>query len=196
MTRVLRAADRFHSVQPGIESWHCFSAGAHYDPDNTGLGPLIGFDVHVVAPGAGFDWHGHRGIDIVSWVQDGVLHHEDDAGAGVDVRPGTVLIQHTGAGIRHRETNGGATPLTLVQMSLLDSDASGIRTGDPPMEIGAARFEVWSTTMSTDASRWHGYVVTGSWHVDEFTLTQGDSVRGAGRLRAAGTGVLLVWLLP
>ena len=73
---IVRAADRFHVAHDGIETWHCFSAGAHYDPDNVAYGPMIGCDEHLVGPGAGFDWHPHRGVEIVSWVLSGVLRHQ------------------------------------------------------------------------------------------------------------------------
>lgn len=196
VSRVLRADERFHSAIEGVESWHCFSAGAHYDPDNTAHGRLIGFDVHLVAPGAGFDWHAHRGVAIVSWVQAGTLRHEDDSGAVLDVPAGAVLAQHTGDGIRHRETNGGTTPLTLVQMSLLDDTASGVDVGAAPITIGAARFEVWPSGAAATAARWHCFVASGAWQVDESAIAAGDSVRGSAHLAAQGTGALLVWLLP
>ena len=57
VTRIVRAGERYRSAHDGVESWHCFAAGANYDADNVALGALVGFDEHVVAPGGGFDWH-------------------------------------------------------------------------------------------------------------------------------------------
>ena len=120
---IRRADDRFRSTHDGVETWHSFSAGAHYDPDNVAHGMLVGVDEHVVAPGAGFDWHGHRGVAIVSWVVSGRLRHEDDAGRVRRVGPGEVLVQRTGTGIRHCEVNASARePLRMVQMTLVDGD--------------------------------------------------------------------------
>lgn len=143
--------------QPGVRTWHEFSAGAHYDPDDVGHGPVIGCDVHLVEPGAGFDWHPHRGVHILSWVLSGALRHEGSDGTVRVVRPGTVLVQPTGRGIRHRETNASATdPLRLLQLTLLD-DATALaplsgRTapvpaaatweGRPPVEVPGCRIEL------------------------------------------------------
>jgi len=97
------ADGRGRSSQPGIESWHSFSSGPYYDPDRMSLGPIVGVDEHLVAPGAGFDWHAHRGVHIASWVMAGTLWHEDDTGAAQLVNPGELFVQSTGDGLRHRE---------------------------------------------------------------------------------------------
>lgn len=196
MTPILRAADRFHSTHDGIESWHGFSAGAHYDPGNVSHGALVGCDEHLVAPGAGFDWHAHRGVDIVSWVASGRLQHEDDSGAVRTVDAGQVLVQSCGSGIRHRETNPSTSPLRLVQMTVLGSGPeTSVRTGDAPLDVTAGRIDVWRDSASATAERWHVFVVDGLWHLDESALQQGDSARGAGRLTLVGAGAALVWLL-
>ena len=100
--RVVRTSERFAMSQPGIETRHCFSAGPYYHASRLGVGALLAVDEHVLAPGAVFGEHAHRGVDIVSWVVTGVLRHNDD----VLVRPGQVLVQRTGSGIRHTEGNG------------------------------------------------------------------------------------------
>ena len=193
--RIVRADERYFTASAGIETWHCFSAGAHYDADNVSYGALIGCDEHLVAPGAGFDWHGHRGVDIVSWVLAGELRHEDGLGSRV-VRPGEVLRQAAGAGIKHRETNPSSQPLRLVQMALLASSSSaGITVGAAPLAVGESRFEVWRAYGSVSAPRWHVFVARGAWRVDDQALSEGDSVRGGGPLSVAGGGELLVWLL-
>ena len=150
MIRVVRAADRYRSDQPGITSWHCFSAGAHYDPDNVAFGPIIGVDEHLVAPGAGFGWHAHSGVEIVSWVLAGVLRHEDSNGDVRLVAAGERLVQSAGSGIRHTETNASDTePLRFVQTTLVDP--------------GRARFKVWDSSGQVDAGRAHLFVARGSW---------------------------------
>lgn len=179
---ILRTDDRFHSSYDGIESWHCFSTGAHYDPDNVAHGALIGCDEHVLAPGAGFDWHAHRGVDIVSWVVAGALRHEDDRGTDRVVHPGEVFTQSAVAGIRHREANASPTaPLRLVQMTLLPSEQ--------------AQFEVWESSAAVSSPLWHLFAGAGEWQLGAESLHGGDSARGAGELSVVGSGQLLVWKL-
>jgi redox-sensitive bicupin YhaK (pirin superfamily) len=195
---IRRADDRFFSTHDGVETWHSFSSGAHYDPDNIAHGMLVGVDEHVVAPGAGFDWHGHRGVAIVSWVVSGRLRHEDDAGRVRRVGPGEVLIQRTGSGIRHCEVNASARePLRVVQMTLVDATTQpSVTTESAPFDLDAARFDVWRSGVTLDAIRWHAHVTDGEWRLGPEQVRPGDSVRGAGRLDMTGTGELLVWTLP
>jgi len=195
---IRRAGDRFRTVRDGVETWHCFSAGAHYDPDNVAHGALVAVDEHVIAPGSGFDWHSHRGVAIVSWVVSGRLRHEDDAGRVRGVGPGEVLVQRTASGIRHCEVNASARePLRLVQMTLLDTaDRPSLATQSIPLEIDGARFDVWRSGVTLDAKRWHAHVTEGDWRMGAELITPGDSVRGSGRLDMIGAGELLVWTLP
>jgi quercetin 2,3-dioxygenase len=180
---IRRAAERFHSVHGGVRSWHCFSAGTHYDPDNVAHGGLIAVDEHHVAPGSGFDWHGHRGVTIVSYVASGRLRHENDAGDVRLVDAEEVLVQHAGSGIRHREANPSAhEPLLLVQTTVVGD-------GDD------LRFEVWTGDGRLIAPRWHAFVVDGGWRLDDTDLAPGDSVRGHDELAITGSGTLLVVVL-
>lgn len=131
-------------MQPGIGSRHCFSAGAHYDPANVSFGSLVGFDEHVVDPGAGFDRHAHRGVVIVGFVLDGVLRHEDSAGATRLVEPGELLIQDARGGIRHQETNASETEtLRFVQLTMLDRLEVDVLRG--PARIEAPRVHLFAT---------------------------------------------------
>jgi quercetin 2,3-dioxygenase len=102
---VLKAADRFESVGDGVQTSHCFSFGEHYDPANTSFGPLVAFNDTVLRPGAGFASHRHAGVEIVTWVLDGTLHHEDSTGHRGDIRPGVVQRLSAGAGVVHTETS-------------------------------------------------------------------------------------------
>jgi quercetin dioxygenase-like cupin family protein len=188
------AADRYTSAHDGVRSWHCFSAGAHYHPDNVSHGSVVGVDEHVIAPGAGFDWHGHRNVTIVSYVVSGRLRHEDDAGRVRRVGAGEVLVQRTGAGIRHCEVNASARePLRLIQTTLVDGgDGPTVTTTAPPVVIDGARVEVWTCDGTLDAATWHVLAVAGEWRVDGELFCPGDSARGAGALAMTGSGELLV----
>ncbi len=195
---IRRADERFRSTHDGVETWHSFSAGAHYDPDNVAHGMLVGVDEHLVEPGAGFDWHGHRGVAIVSWVVSGRLRHEDDAGRVRRVGPGEILVQRTGTGIRHCEVNASARePLRMVQMTLVDGTTQpSVTTQTAPFDLDAARFDVWRSGVTLDATRWHAHVTDGEWRLGPEAVRLGDSVRGSGRLDMTGAGELLVWTLP
>jgi mannose-6-phosphate isomerase-like protein (cupin superfamily) len=188
---VRRAAGRFRTDQPGISTWHCFSAGAHYDPGNLSFGALVGVDEHLVQPGAGFDWHAHRGVRIVSWVLDGVLRHEDGNGPERLVGPGELLVQSSGDGIRHRETNASEETLRFVQTTVLDPSPASVRAAGGGVDVRRDAF-------SSDGSRpAHLFVARGEFAGTGVTVSAGDSIRlGAGAaLSLGGDGELLVLAL-
>lgn len=89
---VRRADERYHGGDPaaGITSFHAFSFGPHYDPDNLRFGAVIACNEERLAPGAGFDEHPHSHTEIVTWVVEGELTHRDSAGHESVVRPGDV----------------------------------------------------------------------------------------------------------
>ena len=130
---VRRAAERYPGGDPaaGIESWHAFSFGPHYDPDNLRFGAVIACNEERLAPGAGFDEHPHSHTEIVTWVVEGELTHRDSFGHETTVRPGDVQRLSSAAGVRHVERNDGDGPLTFVQMWLAPRDPGG----DPAYEI-------------------------------------------------------------
>ena len=98
-----RAGDRFRTTAPGLDSRHSFSFGPHYDPDNLGFGPLLVSNEDRLAPGAGFDRHAHRGVDIVTWVLSGTLEHEDSIGRRHQLTAGTAQRLRAGSGVHHAE---------------------------------------------------------------------------------------------
>ena len=175
---IVRAGQRFRSVQPGIESWHCFSAGPHYDPANVSFGSLVGVDEHRVEPGAGFDWHAHRGVVIVSFVLDGALRHEDSAGATRLVEAGQLLTQDARAGVRHRETNASeAEALRFVQLTMLDRCEVDVLRGPSRVE----------------ARRVHLYVARGKCRLaGREVLDAGDSLRADGAVEIVRADEVLV----
>lgn len=133
---------RFRTDGDGYTTWHVFSSGAHYDPDRTGWGPLVALDEHLVAPGGGFDWHPHRGVHIASWVLEGTLRHEDSAGTVREHGPGAFLVQSTGDGLRHRETNAATVPLRMVQLVVLGDAPYSVRAATPPAAVGPLTVDV------------------------------------------------------
>ncbi|MCC7539488.1 MAG: pirin family protein [Deltaproteobacteria bacterium] len=105
MITVRRAADRFHTQIDWLDSRHTFSFGEHYDPRHAGFRALLVINDDRITPGAGFPTHGHRDMEIVSYVLDGELAHRDSMGNGSVIRPGDVQRMTAGTGVRHSEMN-------------------------------------------------------------------------------------------
>jgi quercetin 2,3-dioxygenase len=196
---VRRSADRFETVQAGIVTRHCFSSGAHYDPANVAFGALLAVDEHVVAPGAGFSRHAHRGIDIVSWVLAGTLRHEGASESAILVTPGTALHQSAGSGIEHSEVNASAEePLRFVQLWLLgDVSTPQCRLAEPPLSVASGSVAVMAPSAPTEvaaAEYVHLFVTRGSVAAAGQGLHAGDSVRVRDEpLVVHGDGEALVW---
>ena len=141
---VRRAADRFATRIGWLDSKHSFSFGHHRDPDNTHHGLLLVNNDDIVTPGAGFDTHPHRDMEIVTWVLQGSLVHQDSEGNSGVIFPGLAQRMSAGTGILHSEKNDawrlGAgevhdEPVRFVQMWVLPDEA-GIRPGYEQLEIG------------------------------------------------------------
>ncbi|HKS50502.1 MAG TPA: pirin family protein [Pseudonocardiaceae bacterium] len=102
---VRRAAHRKHTALDWLDSRHSFSFGRHYDPTNTHFGLLLVNNDDVVEPGLGFETHPHRDMEIVTWVLDGSLVHEDSNGNCGVIYPGLAQRMSAGTGITHSEKN-------------------------------------------------------------------------------------------
>lgn len=162
---IRRAADRFATDAGGVRSRHCFSFGRHYDPANTSHGVLVASNDDVVEPGAGFDPHPHRDLEIVTWVLRGLLVHEDSTGRRGVVRPGVVQRMSAGTGVLHSERNDGPGPVRLVQMwvpadtvgtdpDYADADVdAALRTGElVPVASGMERHDAALRIRRSDAA--------------------------------------------
>jgi len=115
--QIVPAKSRMYTEIDWLDSWHSFSFGEHYDPANTHHGLLLVSNDDVVAPGRGFGMHGHRDMEIVTWVLDGALRHQDSIGTDDVITPGLAQRMSAGTGIRHSEMNANATErVHLVQM--------------------------------------------------------------------------------
>jgi len=182
--KILRADERYESEHDGIHTWHCFSAGAHYDPDNLSFGPLLGVDEHLLQPGAGFAEHAHRGVEIISWIAEGHLEHSAGGQTQV-INPDESLIQDTSEVLEHAERNASSTEqLRLIQTTLAaDSDVT---------------FTVLRAAGELQAPWLHLFVVEGSWRFGDDELQPGDSVRltDDDSHVVDGLGVLLVLSHP
>jgi redox-sensitive bicupin YhaK (pirin superfamily) len=126
---IRRASQGYLTRERGLRTRHAFSFGGHYDPDNTGFGPLVCHDDHLVGSGLGFPDHPHAGVEIVTWVLEGALVHTDSTGASATVTPGTVQVQATGSGIVHSERASEAGPARFVQAWLTPHTGGAGDTG-------------------------------------------------------------------
>lgn len=115
---VRRAAGRPHTIGEGRDTAHSLSFGSHYDPDNLSFGPLLALNTDVLAPGAGYEPHRHRDLEIVTWVLEGSLGHADDRGHRSVLDAGHVQWLGAGSGVEHAEVNAAAGVTRFVQMWL------------------------------------------------------------------------------
>src|ERR1044072_4457230 len=112
-----RAADRGATRLPWLDGRHTFSFGDYYDPSWMQWSALRVLNDDRVAPGGGFPTHPHRDMEILTWVLDGALAHEDSMGSGAVVRPGEAQLMSAGTGVTHSEFNHSQTaPVRLPQI--------------------------------------------------------------------------------
>ncbi|MBU3066363.1 pirin family protein [Nocardia sp. NEAU-G5] len=139
---VRRAEDRMKSRFDWLDSKHSFSFGQHYDPSNTHHGLLLVNNDDIVDPGTGFETHPHRDMEIVTWVLQGSLVHQDSTGHNGVIYPGLAQRMSAGTGILHSEKNDSwrlqgeehRDPVHFVQMWVVP-DEPGITPGYEQLEI-------------------------------------------------------------
>jgi redox-sensitive bicupin YhaK (pirin superfamily) len=128
MLMIRPAAERGRTRLDWLDSWHSFSFAEYFDANHMGFGPLRVINDDRVAPDRGFGTHGHRDMEILTWILDGELQHRDSLGTGSVIRRGEVQIMSAGTGIEHSEFNPSPVePVHLLQIWMIPE-----RRGLPP----------------------------------------------------------------
>jgi redox-sensitive bicupin YhaK (pirin superfamily) len=136
MFRIRKAAERGHFDHGWLDTYHTFSFGDYYDPAHLGLRSLRVINDDRVAPGQGFGMHGHRDMEIVTYVLDGALQHRDSMGNGSILRAGELQHMTAGTGVRHSEFNPSDNEWVHLYQIWLLPQRQGLKPGYEQLAVG------------------------------------------------------------
>ncbi len=152
MITLRKASERGYAHHGWLESWHSFSFADYRDPEHVHFGPLRVINEDIVQPNTGFGTHGHRDMEILTYVLSGTLRHRDSMGHGEDIDYGEVQVMSAGTGVQHSEVNPSPDEAVHLLQIWIIPDRQGLKPGyqqkDFPLADKQAR---WCLLASPEA---------------------------------------------